>query len=88
MYIYNVEVIILKVLKEKKRKRTNQLSKMAAYNRKRNKGMSWFSSLNPDAGDVEKSVDFFNDAQPSGFTADGGSSVGENYTKRTKKSCK
>lgn len=45
------------------------------YNKKktgrktRQKGFGWYGSLNPNAGNVEKNVEKFNDAQPDGFTA-------------------
>ena len=52
--------------------RVKQMEDKSIYNKKktgretRQKGFGWYGSLNPDAGDVEKNVEMFNNAQPDG----------------------
>lgn len=65
----------------------NELENRAARHRKKQKGMSPFSYLNPDAGDVEKGIKCFNRAigvdapssRGAGEATDAGAAMGEGY---------
>lgn len=58
----------------------NELENRAARHRKKQKGMSPFSYLNPDAGDVEKGIECFNHAVGAGEAANAGVAMGEGYS--------
>ena len=60
----------MKIIKESRK--SNELAQRARKHKRKNKGMSPFSSLNPDAGNVEYNNAVFN----SGF-ANSGESSGE-----------
>ncbi len=64
----------MKIIKEE-----NELEKRAKFHRKKQKGMSPFSYLNPNAGNVEKGCEFFNNANTPNISAGGevGASMGE-----------
>ena len=49
----------------------NYLKKLAEYNKKRQKGLSPFCYLNPNAGDVEKSSEIFNNSIDSNVISTG-----------------
>lgn len=57
----------------------NELENRAARHRKKQKGMSPFSYLNPDAGDVEKGIECFNHAVGAGEATNVGAAMGEGY---------
>ena len=58
----------MKIIKE-----SNELETRSKKHKKKQKGLSPFSYLNPDAGNVEKGIEVFNN---STFTPDGGSIAG------------
>ena len=59
----------------------SEIDKIVKRHRRKQKGLSPFSYLNPDAGDVEKGIEFFNHASGTDGNSEGGESIsmGEGY---------
>ena len=57
----------------------NELEDRAVRHRKKQKGMSPFSYLNPDAGDVEKGIECFNHAAGTDGVTSASTAMGEGY---------
>ena len=64
---------------------TNELEQRAKKHRKKNKGLGWYpgANFNSNAGDVEKSIEVFNNSTGDLGSGDTGMSMGEDINNNT-----